>query len=97
MSYDISLYPRTPGQDWDSVIEADQQEGPAMDQAQLDSGLATFRRIEARLREQLTEPVEVWVAEETDGDVVGELVRMLGSDDTDLAARRHAQELRKAA
>lgn len=73
MSYDISLYPRTPGQDWDSVIEADQQEGPAMDQAQLDSGLATFRRIEARLREQLTEPVEVWVAEETDGDVVGEL------------------------
>ena len=73
MSYDISLYPRSPGQDWDSVIEADQQDGPEMDQAQLDSGVATFRLIEARLREQLTEPVEVWVAEETDGDVVGEL------------------------
>ena len=76
MSYDISLYPRTPGQDWDSVIEADQQEGPAMDQAQLDSGVATFRRIEARLREHLTEPVEVWVAEETDGDVLGELTAL---------------------
>ncbi|WP_134771979.1 hypothetical protein [Ornithinimicrobium flavum] len=76
MSYDISLYPRTPGQDWDSVIEADQQEGPEMDRAQLDSGVATFRRIEARLREQLTEPVEVWVAEETDGDVVGELTAL---------------------
>lgn len=73
MSYDIALYPRQPGQDWDAVIEADQQDGPAMDQAQLDAGVATFRRIEARLREQLTEPVEVWVAEETDGDVVGEL------------------------
>ena len=73
MSYDIALYPRQPGQDWDAIIEADQQEGPAMDQAQLDAGVATFRRIEARLREQLTEPVEVWVAQETDGDVLGEL------------------------
>lgn len=73
MSYDISLYPRQPGQDWAEVVEADHVDGPAVDQAQLDTGVATFRRIEARLREQLTEPVEVWVAEETDGDVFGEL------------------------
>ncbi len=32
-----------------------------------------------------------------DGEVVHELVRMLGADRDDLAARRHAQELRKAA
>lgn len=76
MSYDISLYPRQPGQDWSSIIDADQQDGPEMDQAQLDAGVATFRRIEARIREQLTEPVEVWVAEETDGDVIGELNAM---------------------
>jgi DNA repair protein RecN (Recombination protein N) len=31
------------------------------------------------------------------GDVVGELVRMLGADREDAAARRHAQELLKAA
>jgi DNA repair protein RecN (Recombination protein N) len=31
------------------------------------------------------------------GAVVGELVRMLGADDTDAAARRHAKELLKAA
>jgi DNA repair protein RecN (Recombination protein N) len=31
------------------------------------------------------------------GDVVGELVRMLGADDRDAAARRHARELLKAA
>jgi DNA repair protein RecN (Recombination protein N) len=31
------------------------------------------------------------------GDVVGELVRMLGADDADVAARRHARELLKAA
>ena len=73
MSYDITLYPRQPGQDWDEVIAADELDGPAMDEAQLAAGVSTFRRIEARLREQLTEPVEVWVAEETDGDVLGEL------------------------
>jgi len=33
-----------------------------------------------------------------DGDeVVGELVRMLGADDGDRAARRHARELLRAA
>src|SRR3712207_1827302 len=31
------------------------------------------------------------------GDVVGELVRMLGADGADAAARRHARELLKAA
>jgi DNA repair protein RecN (Recombination protein N) len=31
------------------------------------------------------------------GDVVGEIVRMLGADDEDRAARRHAQELLRAA
>lgn len=73
MTYEIALYPRRPGQDWAEVVTADEVDGPPMDQQQLDAGIATFRRIEARLREQLTEPVEVWVAEETDGDVVGEL------------------------
>lgn len=73
MTYEIALYPRRPGQDWAEVVAADQQDSPPMDQAQLDAGVSTFRRIEARLREQLTEPLEVWVAEETDGDVLGEL------------------------
>lgn len=73
MTYEIALYPRRPGQDWTEVVAADEVEGPPMDQEQLEAGIATFRRIEARLREQLTEPLEVWVAEETDGDVVGEL------------------------
>jgi DNA repair protein RecN (Recombination protein N) len=43
------------------------------------------------------EPALTTVTELAERDVVGELVRMLGADDTDLAARRHAQELRKAA
>ena len=43
------------------------------------------------------EPALATVTELAERDVVGELVRMLGADDTDLAARRHAQELRKAA
>lgn len=73
MTYEIALYPRQPGQDWAEVVAADEQDAPPMDQDQLDAGVATFRRIEARLREQLTEPLEVWTAEETDGDVVGEL------------------------
>ncbi|GAA1173698.1 hypothetical protein GCM10009584_13550 [Ornithinimicrobium humiphilum] len=73
MTYEIALYPRRPGQDWAEVVAADELDGPPMDAAALEAGVATFRRIEARLREVLTEPVEVWVAEETDGDVVGEL------------------------
>jgi DNA repair protein RecN (Recombination protein N) len=43
------------------------------------------------------EPARTTVTELREKEVVGELVRMLGSDATDLAARRHAQELRKAA
>ena len=43
------------------------------------------------------EPALTTVTELGERDVVNELVRMLGSDDADLAARRHAQELRKAA
>ena len=43
------------------------------------------------------EPARTTVTELGERDVVGELVRMLGADDSDLAARRHAQELRKAA
>lgn len=73
MTYDIALYPRTPGQSWADVVAADELDGPGVDQAGLEAGVATFRRIEAQLREHLTEPVEVWVAEETDGDVFGEL------------------------
>jgi DNA repair protein RecN (Recombination protein N) len=37
------------------------------------------------------------VAQLARGDVVGELVRMLGADHDDTAARRHAKELLKAA
>lgn len=73
MTYEIAFYPGRPGSGWDDLIAADQQDGPPLDQAALDDGVATFRRIEAALREQLTEPVEVWVAEELDGDVIGEL------------------------
>jgi hypothetical protein len=73
MSYDILLFPRHPGQDWEEVLAADELDGPEGTQADLDEGVATFRRIEARLRDQLTGPVETWVAEEVGGDVYGEL------------------------
>jgi DNA repair protein RecN (Recombination protein N) len=48
-------------------------------------------------KDTTVEPALTTVTELAERDVVGELVRMLGADDTDLAARRHAQELRKAA
>lgn len=76
MSYDILLYPREPGQDWATVLEADEaetDEAVLEDPAALEGGVATFRRIEARLREVLGDDVESWVAEETGGDVFGEL------------------------
>jgi DNA repair protein RecN (Recombination protein N) len=44
-----------------------------------------------------TEPARTTVAELVAGDVVGELVRMLGADADDVAARRHAKDLLKAA
>ncbi|MCK0112519.1 hypothetical protein MWU75_10250 [Ornithinimicrobium sp. F0845] len=73
MTYEILLYPRTPGQDWVEVLAADETDGPVLDQTGLNRGVATFRRVEARLRDQLAEPVRTWVAEELDGDVLGQL------------------------
>ena len=43
------------------------------------------------------EPARTTVEQLADTQVVGELVRMLGAPDDDIAARRHAKELRKAA
>jgi DNA repair protein RecN (Recombination protein N) len=43
------------------------------------------------------ETARTTVSELDRGAVVGELVRMLGADETDVAARRHAKELLKAA
>lgn len=73
MSYEILLFPRTPGQDWVEVLEADETDGPELDLVALNRGVARFRRIEARLREQLTEPVRTWAAEDVGGDILGEL------------------------
>ena len=42
-------------------------------------------------------PTRATVVELTEGDVVAELVRMLGADAADSAARAHARDLRKAA
>jgi DNA repair protein RecN (Recombination protein N) len=44
-----------------------------------------------------TEPARTTVTQLGDGEVEGELVRMLGADAGDQAARRHARELRRAA
>lgn len=76
MSYDILLYPRTPDQPWDDVLAADEEEADdatLADAAALEQGLATFRRIEERLRQVLPGELDTWVAEETGGDVYGEL------------------------
>src|SRR4051794_395803 len=43
------------------------------------------------------EPARTTVRELAKGEVVGELVRMLGAEADDVAARRHAKELLKAA
>ena len=43
------------------------------------------------------ETARTTVTELDRGSVVGELVRMLGADETDVAARRHAKELLRAA
>ena len=42
-------------------------------------------------------PTRTTVVQLAEGEVVSELVRMLGADASDSAARRHARELRKAA
>lgn len=72
MSYEILLYPRTAGQDWDEVLAADEADSPEMDLTTLNRGVASFRRIEARLRDGLNEPVRTWAAEDLTGDVFGE-------------------------
>jgi DNA repair protein RecN (Recombination protein N) len=43
------------------------------------------------------EPTRATVVQLEEGDVVAELVRMLGADTDDTAARRHARDLRRAA
>jgi DNA repair protein RecN (Recombination protein N) len=48
-------------------------------------------------KDSSVEPARTTVAELPEADVVSELVRMLGSDGDDAAARRHATELRRAA
>ena len=75
MSYDIALYPRLPDQPWDEAIAAAEADDEALasDEQALASGVDTWRRIEGRVREVVTGPVEVWVAEEAGGDVYGEL------------------------
>lgn len=76
MSYDLLLHPRTPDQPWDDVLAAAEEEvddATLADGAALEEGVSTFRRIEARLREVLPGELETWVAEETGGDVYGEL------------------------
>jgi DNA repair protein RecN (Recombination protein N) len=43
------------------------------------------------------EPTLTTVLQLAEGEVIGELVRMLGADEDDTTARRHARELRRAA
>ncbi len=75
MSYDITLCPRRPGQEWEDALAAADAEDTEVeaDEQALATGVETFRRIEARLREVVDGEVETWVAEETGGDVYGEL------------------------
>ena len=49
------------------------------------------------VKDTSADPARTTVTRLERGAVVGELVRMLGSDDTDAAARRHAKELLRAA
>jgi DNA repair protein RecN (Recombination protein N) len=49
------------------------------------------------VKDTSAEPARTTVTLLERGAVVGEIVRMLGADDTDAAARRHAKELLKAA
>lgn len=75
MSYDILLYPREPGQDWQAILDADEADTPQElldDEAAMNAGVETFRRIESRLRRFISGETETWVAEETGGDVLGE-------------------------
>jgi DNA repair protein RecN (Recombination protein N) len=49
------------------------------------------------VKDTSAEPTRTTVLELAEGDVVGELVRMLGADSDDMVARRHARDLRRAA
>ncbi|WP_151523799.1 hypothetical protein [Serinicoccus kebangsaanensis] len=75
MSYEITLCPREPDQDWTQALAAADAEdtGVQDDPDALTAGVETFRRIEQRLRDELSGELETWVAEETGGDVYGEL------------------------
>lgn len=72
MSYDITLLPRRPGQDWDDVLRRPPADG--RDRQQL---LAVWDRVEARLRDALPGQVEVWrSAPDTDTPTIAELTVM---------------------
>ena len=49
------------------------------------------------VKDTSVEPTRASVVELGEGEVVSELVRMLGADTADVAARRHARDLRRAA
>jgi DNA repair protein RecN (Recombination protein N) len=49
------------------------------------------------VKDTSAEPTRTTVLELSEGDVVVELVRMLGADSDDMVARRHARDLRRAA
>jgi DNA repair protein RecN (Recombination protein N) len=49
------------------------------------------------VKDTSAEPTRTTVLQLREGDVVGELVRMLGADSDDIGARRHARDLRRAA
>ena len=49
------------------------------------------------VKDTAADPTRATVLQLPEADVVSELVRMLGAEETDGAARRHAQDLRKAA
>jgi DNA repair protein RecN (Recombination protein N) len=49
------------------------------------------------VKDTSAEPTRTTVLQLEEGDVVSELVRMLGADTDDIAARRHARDLRRAA
>jgi DNA repair protein RecN (Recombination protein N) len=48
-------------------------------------------------KDPATEPARTTVRQLRGGELVGELVRMLGAEPEDVAARRHAKELLRAA
>jgi DNA repair protein RecN (Recombination protein N) len=49
------------------------------------------------VKDTAADPTLATVVQLGEGEVVSELVRMLGADDDDSTARRHARDLRRAA